>query len=127
MSDEKAQTENYWDLLQETARLQARMGEDLVAWAQAYEAGGKAFQHSGETLGLMAELGQRVERYLETGPPATVQQTMRFFSAPWQAMAGTAGAGMGDPWSRFWDLWGSSLSRSGPPPAPDSGDKPGTG
>lgn len=112
-SDEPRET--YWDLLQDIARLQGRVGEDLIAWAQAYEAGGRAFKHSAETLDQMADVGRRLERHLETGPTAAVQQTLQYLTAPWRTMGGMPGAATVDPFSRFWEAWTAAMTRGEPP------------
>jgi hypothetical protein len=75
------------------ARLQGQLGEDLVAWAKMYEAGGLALERSGRTLGEMAELGRRMEHHLESGPPAAVTQILRMLTSPWPGL----GLGMGMP------------------------------
>lgn len=115
MSPTDEPRETYWDLLQDIARLQGRVGEDLIAWAQAYECGGRAFKHTAETLDLMADVGRRLERHLESGPTAAVQQTLQLLSAPWRAMGGSPGVGAVDPFNRFWEAWTAAMIRGEPP------------
>ena len=107
-------TDEYWDLLAQTARLHARLADDLVAWAKMYEAGGKALRRSAGTLEDMSVLGRSMQGYLESGPPAVVTQILRMFVEPWaglqpgMGMPGAAGAPSG-PFAQLWDLWASSL------------------
>jgi len=107
---------DYWELLAEMARLQGQLGEDLVAWAKAYESGGRAMQRSSRTLGEMAELGRRMEHYLESGPPAVVTQILRMLTSPFPGL----GVGMGvpppgvsaaaGPFAQLWEAWASGLT-----------------
>ena len=121
--------DSYWDLLAAVARVQAEMGQNLAAWGQAYEAAGRAFQSTAETLELMADVGRRTERYLRSGPPASVRQALELLVSPWQALGvppGTgAGASAAEPFARFWELWASLPSRSGleRPPRGESGER----
>src|SRR5450631_2670643 len=108
------QSDSYSDLLAETARLQGQLGEDLVAWAKMYEAGGRALQRSGRTLKEMAELGKRMEHYLEAGPPAAVTQILRTLSSPWPGVGPGMGMGMppgatsaAGPLAQIWEAWAS--------------------
>jgi hypothetical protein len=110
------QSDSYWDLLAETARLQGQLGEDLVAWAKMYEAGGRALQRSSRTLTEMAELGKRMEHYLEAGPPAAVTQILRMLSSPLPGLGMGLGMGMppaatsaAGPFAQLWEAWASSL------------------
>ena len=114
MSRARKAPESYWDLLADVARLQREMGKDLVAWSEAYAAAGRAFERTGGTLGLMAEVGQRTERYLQTGPPAAVRQTLQLVANPLQALGAAPGAGAADPFARFWELWTSALTPGEP-------------
>ena len=114
MSNSDEPPDNYWDLLAEVGRLQSALGEDLVAWAQAYEAGGHALQRSGRTLEEMARQGQRLERYVVEGPPAAVSQLLRMFTGPWPGMGMPPGSTLGQPFAPFWDLPGT---RHWPSPA----------
>jgi len=118
--------ETYWDLLEDVARLQGEMGKDLVAWARAYEAGGRAFQGSAETVRLMAELGRRMEQYLQSGPPLAVRQALQAFANPTQAMGVTPGTSTVDPFTRFWKLWAATLRTNEPQPNPRGDDREGS-
>jgi hypothetical protein len=118
-------TDEYWDLLAQTARLQARLGDDLVAWAKMYEAGGKALRRSSGTLDEMSQLGRHMQSYLETGPPALVTQILRMFTEPWaglqpgMGMPGAASLFSG-PFAQMWETWATGLrSREPPPDAPE--------
>jgi hypothetical protein len=123
------QADSYWDLLADVARVQGQLGEDMVAWAKMYEAGGRALQRSGHTLQEMAELGRRMQSYMESGPPAVVSQVLRMFTSP---LAGgpMPGVGMGmgmppgtsatAPFAQFWEAFASSLGPASPPP-PEAG------
>jgi len=117
--------ETYWDLLEDVARLQGEMGQDLVAWAQAYEAGGRAFQGSAETVRLMAELGRRMEQYLQSGPPLAVRQALQAFANPMQTIGVTPGASAVDPFTRFWELWAATLRGNEPRSHSESDDREG--
>jgi hypothetical protein len=119
--------ESYWDLLRDIAHLQGEMGQDLVAWARAYEAGGRAFQQNGQTLAHMAELGRRLERYLQTGPSAAVRQALQLFHAPYRGTEPGPGAGMADPFSRFWQFWASGLPSAEERGGPEGGTSEGSG
>jgi len=110
------QIDSNWHLLADTARLQGQLGEDLVAWAKMYEAGGRALQRSSRTLNEMAELGKRMDYYLESGPPAAVTQILRMLRNPWPGLG--VGMGMGipqgtpsaaGPFAQVWEAWASSL------------------
>ena len=114
--------ETYWDLLADVARLQSEMGKDLVAWSKAYEAGGRAFQRTSQTLTLMAEIGRRMERFVQSGPPRAVQQALQVVANPWQAMGAVPGASAGDPFTRFWEFWAPAGSTRERPPRPGSGE-----
>ena len=109
MSQAEQGRESYWDLLAEVARLQGEMGKDLGAWARAYEAGGRAFQGSARTLERVADLGRRMEQYLVQGPPASVRQALQAFANPLQAMGAAPGAGVADPFARFWEVWAAAM------------------
>jgi hypothetical protein len=105
---------NYWDLMADMARLQAQLGEDLTAWAKMYEAGGRAMQRSGRTLGEMAELGRRMEHYLESGPPAAVMQILRMLTSPFPGLGVGMGvpptaAAAGGPFAQLFDAWTSGV------------------
>jgi hypothetical protein len=121
MSEEQTKPESYWDLLQDIARVQTRMGADLIAWAQAYEAAGRALERSGETVDLMADVGRRLELYIETRPQATVQQVLQLFTQPWQAMAAGAPGPAFDPFTRFWAQTAAAL-RAAEPPSSEQGE-----
>jgi|SRR5579884_464739 hypothetical protein len=97
--------DSIWTLLDESARLQAQMGRDMVAWAQAYEAAGRAMQGNAETAALLARLGRRGERFLQRGPSASAQQALQLFLNPLQALAG----GMPGPLSKLWEAWAATL------------------
>ena len=118
--------ETYWDLLEDVARLQGEMGKDLVAWAQAYEAAGRAFQGSAETVRLMAELGRRMEQYLQSGPPLAVRQALQAFANPMQTLGGTPGTSAVDPFTRFWELWAATPRPGEPPPSSEGDDREGS-
>jgi hypothetical protein len=117
----------YWDLLADMARLQSQLGEDLVAWAKMYQAGGQALQRSGRTLGEMAELGRRMERYLESGPPGVVAQILQMMTSPFPGLGvgmgippGTASAA--GPFAQFWQAWASNQApHEQTDPRPDQG------
>ena len=115
--------EGYWDLLADVARLQAQLGEDLVAWAKAYEAAGRALQRSARTQQEVARVGRRMEAYLQTGPPAVVSQVLQMFSSPWPGLGATPGTRGSDPFTRFWQAWAGLSSPPPPPGAPDPGDR----
>lgn len=111
----------YWDLIAEVARLQGQLGEDMTAWAKVYDAGGKALHRSSRTLGDMAELGRRMERTLEAGPPAAVVQMLRMMTGPFPGFAGPPSTPPvpGGPFAQLWDAWLSSVA----PPAPAAKDQ----
>lgn len=125
MSSPEHPPETYWDLLEDVARLQGEMGKDLVAWARAYEAGGRALEGSAETVRLMAELGRRMEQYLQSGPPVAVQQALQAFANPMQAMGAIPGASAVDPFTRFWELWAATLRGNEPQSPAESDDREG--
>jgi hypothetical protein len=82
-----------------------------------YEAGGQALHRSGQTLEEMAELGRRMEHYLESGPPAVVTQILRMLTSPWPGLG--VGIGVppgattaGGPFSQMFEAW-----LGGTPPA----------
>lgn len=118
--------DEYWNLMADLARLQGQLGEDVMAWAKMYEAGGSALQRSSRTLGEMAELGRRMERYMESGQSAVVTQILRMLASPFPGLGmgvgmppGTAAAA--GPFAQFWEAWASNLV---PPPQqskPDQG------
>ena len=106
--------DDYWRLMADMAKLQSQLGEDLMAWAKMYEAGGRALQRSGRTLGEMAELGRRMEHYLESGPPAVVTQILRMMTSPFPGLGVGMGvppgtAPLGGPFAQLWEAWASNL------------------
>jgi len=108
--------DEYWDLLAQTARLQARLGEDLVAWAKIYSEGGKALRRSAGTLEEMALLGQRMQSYMESGPPLAVTQIMRMFAEPWAGLRpGMSMPGVSGPFAQLLEDWTSGLHPHEPP------------
>jgi hypothetical protein len=109
----EARDDSFWDLLADVARLQERMGRDTVAWAQVYEAAGKALQQNAETTALMADVGRRSEQFLRTGPPAAARQAMQFFLNPLQAFGGAGSPMPPGPLSRLWEAWLSERERGG--------------
>jgi hypothetical protein len=121
-------TDSYWDLMADLARLQARLGEDLVAWARMYQVTGQALQRSGGTLQEMSELGRRMQGYLESGPPAVVSQILRMFVSPFAGLSPGMGMGIppgatppGGPFAQLWEAW---TSGAWPPPSPPESSKP---
>ncbi len=112
-------TSTFWELLTDVSRLQQEMGRDMVAWANVYEAAGKAMQNNAETLASMAQVGRRGEEFLRNGPPAAARQAMQFFLNPLQAMGASAASAAPGPFARLWEAWASAM-----PTAPvDPGDK----
>jgi len=95
-------TETFWDLLADVGRLQAKLSETFVAWAQANEANARAFQRNAETLQLMVEIGRRAE------------QSMQFLADPMQAMGTPSAAAAGDPFARFWEAWRAAAESRNP-------------
>lgn len=109
MAEPPGQEETFWDLLADSARLQAEMGRDLVAWSRVYAAAGEAMQNNADTARLMAEIGRRGEGYMRNGPPAAVRQAMQLFFNPLQAMGGPPAGGQAGPFGRFWEAWGAMI------------------
>jgi hypothetical protein len=98
---------DYWQLMADMARLQGRLAEDLIAWAKTYQAAGRALEASSHTLGEMAELGRRMEQYMESGPPAVVSQVLRMMTNPWPGMSIPSAQGsISNPFSQFLEAWG---------------------
>lgn len=113
MTTRDESSETFWDLLADIARLQAEMGKDLVAWAQANEAAARAFQSNAETLQLMADIGRRSEHVMRRGPSTAARLAMQFFSNPMQAMGTTPAAASGDPLARLWETWRAAAEPRG--------------
>ena len=124
MDASEPERRTYWDLLADIARLQGEMAQDLVAWSEAYAAGGRAFQHTARTLGLVADIGRRAEQQLRTGPDAAVRQTLQLFAQPLAVSGLLPGAGVSDPFVRFWDAWAANMARAQPTTAAGEGGKP---
>ncbi len=102
-------TATFWDLLSDVSRLQQEMGRDMVAWANVYEAAGRAMQNNAETLALMAQIGRRGDDFLRNGPPAVARQAMQFFLNPLQAMGASAASSGPGPFARLWEAWASAM------------------
>ena len=112
--------DSIWDLLGEIARLQAAMGQDMVAWARVYESAGEAMQRNAETAALMADVGRRGERFMRNGPSAAARQAMNLFLNPLGALGvGSSAApnGPAGPIARFWEAWSSGMPTAPPPPS----------
>jgi len=124
--------DNFWDMLNEIARVQAAMGQDMVAWAQVYERAGEALQRNAETAALMAEVGRRGERFMRNGPSNAARQALNLFMNPLGALGvnpgGTPPGGAAGPFARFWEAWSSAAPGGAPqqpPPPPASGGENG--
>ncbi len=109
--DQPASAAPFWDLLEDVARLQREMGNDMVAWAKTYEAAGEALRNNADTIALMADVGRRGEQFLRNGPPAAARQAMQFFLNPLQAMGGSSAVSATAPFARFWEAWASAIPR----------------
>jgi hypothetical protein len=118
--DRSQPPDTYWGLLAQVGRLQAKLGEDLVAWAKVYESGGDALQRSGGTLQEMADVGQRMEQLLLAGPPGAAAQVMRMFAGPFGVPGLAPGTGTASgPFLGLWEAWLSGQAPTeGPPPGP---------
>jgi hypothetical protein len=117
MSGTGEREESFWDLLNEISRLQAAMGQDMVAWARVYENAGKALQRNAETAALMAHVGRRSERFLRNGPTMAVRQAMNLFFNPLGALGAGSAGGPAGPLARFWETWAAAMPSSNQPGA----------
>ena len=125
--------DNFWDMLNEIARVQAALGQDMVAWARVYEQAGEALQRNAETAALMAEVGRRGERFMRNGPSNAARQALNLFMNPLGALGvnagGTPSGGSAGPFARFWEAWSASTPNAPapqPPPTPSSGGDEGS-
>jgi hypothetical protein len=90
--------DSYWDLVAAVAELQAELGKDLVAWSQAYAAAGRASARAANTLRLTADLGRRMERYVESGMPTAALRTFEAIMRPLQTLMMPPGTGTARPY-----------------------------
>src|SRR5579875_504744 len=128
MSGTGEREEIFWDLLNEISRLQAAMGQDMVAWARVYEQAGEALQRNAETAALMADLGRRGERFVRNGPSSAARQAIGLFLNPLGALGINQSPGPGGPagpFARFWEAWSSTAPS--PPPPSSGGEEGNTG
>ncbi|HVC30206.1 MAG TPA: hypothetical protein VND24_03395 [Steroidobacteraceae bacterium] len=107
-------TETFWDLLADVGRLQAKLSETFVAWAQANEANARAFQRNAETLQLMVEIGRRAEQSMRQAPSTAARLALQFLADPMQAMGTPSAAAAGDPFARFWEAWRAAAESRNP-------------
>jgi hypothetical protein len=115
-----AADDSIWDLLGEIARLQASMGQDMVAWAHVYESAGEALKRNAETVGLMADVGRRSEQFMRSGPSTAARQAMNLFLNPLGALGvnpASAPGGPTGPIARFWEAFAAGMPNAPPPPS----------